>query len=101
MDELERENSLVLQALQASHGLISRDMEAVSIQVDAERVILHFAVRQETSEVEEDVEDMLFELDALLGGATELEAKVYVGVPDSRWPGRRWRLVYLAKPANK
>ncbi|MGI5230614.1 hypothetical protein [Actinoallomurus sp. CA-142502] len=94
---MEFENSVVLQVLQASHGLISPDMLAISAKVSSENVVLYFALRRKTDEVDEDVEDIIFELDALLGGGVMLEAQIYVGTPDENWPGRSCRLVYLAK----
>jgi hypothetical protein len=94
---LERENMLVLDALQASLGLISADMRAVSVQLDPDKVVLHFAMRERNCDVDEDIEDMVFELDALREGSTRIEASVYVGAPDQSWPGRAGRLLYLAK----
>ena len=97
MDALGRENFLVLQTLQASLGLISPEISGISIQLDGERIVLYFAVRHGAAELEEDVEDIIFELDALLGGKIPLEARVYEGRPNSDWPGRQYRLIYLAK----
>lgn len=98
VNSLDRENSLVLQTLQASHGLVSPTMNAIAIQVEIDKVVLHFLVAQDSSEVEEDIEDMIFELDALLGGSLRIEARVCVGRSAADWPGQRWRLIYLAKP---
>ncbi len=97
VSRLERENELVLDALQASLGLISTSMRAVSVQLGSDKIILHFAVHEQNSDVDEDIDDMLFELDALRGGATRIEASVHVGAPNGAWPGRVGRLLYLAK----
>lgn len=97
MDSLEHDNSLVLQAVQASLGLISCDVSGISISITTDRIVWHFALKRETEEVREDIEDMLFEFDALLAGSVALESRVYVGDPDARWPGRGGRLIYLAK----
>ncbi|MFC1415449.1 hypothetical protein [Streptacidiphilus cavernicola] len=76
---LGRENFLVLQVLQASQGLISADMGGISFQVDGGTIFVCFAVRRrETEELEED-DDIMFELDAFLGGETPLRTRVYVG----------------------
>jgi hypothetical protein len=45
------------------------------------------------SEVEEDIEDIVFELDALLGGSLRIEARVCVGRSAADWPGRRRRFI--------
>lgn len=100
MGSLERENVLVLQTVQALIGLISSNMQAISIQLEDERVIVHFAVRRITSELEEDIDDIIFELDALIPGWMTAEAQVYVGKPDSNWIGRNFRKVYMEKPAT-
>jgi hypothetical protein len=72
-------------------------MLAISIEVSSDNVVLYFAVRRKTDEINEDVGDIIFELDALLEGGVTLEAQIYAGVPDENWPGRSRRLVYLAK----
>jgi hypothetical protein len=95
--QLERENTLVLDALQASLGLISQDIRGISVLLEAEKIVLHFALREENACVEADIEEMAFELDALRDGATRIETLLYVGAPDKKWPGRIGRLIYLAK----
>jgi hypothetical protein len=94
---LEQENMLVLDTLQASLGLISEDMRGISVQVQPEKIVLHFALREQNVSVDADIEDMIFELDALREGAIRIEASIYVGAPDNAWPGREGRLIYLAK----
>lgn len=97
MSSLDRENMLVLQAVQASLGLVSLDVLGVSVEAGPGQVVLHFAVKRETEGVNEDVDDIIFELDALLEGSERLESRVYLGAPHENWPGRIWRLIYLAK----
>ncbi|QUQ68671.1 hypothetical protein JJ691_64180 [Kutzneria sp. CA-103260] len=87
----------MLEALQASQGLISSEVRGVSVQIEADRVVLHFALWRLTGEVEEDISDMVFELDALRGGHTAVETVIHVGPTDDSWPGRGGRLIYLAK----
>ncbi|WP_409463235.1 hypothetical protein [Amycolatopsis sp. GA6-003] len=98
MQSLDRENVLVLQVVQAAIGLISAKMQAISVQMDDENVIVHFAVRQLTSEIQEDIDDIMSELDALLPGRIKSEALIHVGDPDSSWIGRDYRKVYMEKP---
>jgi hypothetical protein len=91
------ENAVLLQALQASHGLISADMRAIAVQMIPDGVVLHFAVNRETDELKEDVDDILFEMDAFLETRVLLKAGIHLGYPDGNRPGRRHRLLYLAK----
>jgi hypothetical protein len=93
----ELENGLVLDALQASLGLVSSSMSAISVQLDAGDVVLHFALLERTPEVDEDIDDMVFELDALREGSTRILTAIHVGSPDAAWPGRAGRLIYLAR----
>ena len=99
MNPLDRENMLVLQAVQASLGLVSPDVLGISVKAELDKVVLHFAVSQQTDPVREDVSDIIFELDALLEGSELLESRIYLGIPDDNWPGRTGRLIYLAKPS--
>jgi hypothetical protein len=94
--QLERENGLVLDAMQASLGLISAKIYAISVARGVEVIVMHFAVAELSVDVEEDVDDILFELDALRGGTEKIEASVHVGFPDGAWSGRSGRLFYLA-----
>lgn len=95
---LDRENMLVLQAVQASLGLISQDVLGISVEAGSGQVVIHFAVKQNTEDMSEDISDIMFELDALLEGSELLISRIYLGVPDENWPGRAGRLIYLAKP---
>jgi hypothetical protein len=99
MESLDRENMLVLQAVQASLGLISPDVLGISVEAGPGQVVIHFAVTQKTEEVSEDIGDIMFELDALLEGSELLASRIYLGVPGENWPGRAGRLIYLAKPS--
>ncbi len=95
---LEEENGLVLDVVQATLGLISPHMRAISVGFGPGRIVLYFAVEDGGDDVEEGVNDIVFELDALRGGSTAIEAVIYVGDPAASWPGREARAVYLAKP---
>ncbi|MDG4787111.1 hypothetical protein O7626_14430 [Micromonospora sp. WMMD1102] len=94
---LEYENEVVLDALQASLGLISEYVRAVSVQIHEDKITLHFAVHEQNAGVDEDIDEMIFELDALRDGSVRIEASVYVGIPDGAWPGRGGRLLFLSK----
>jgi hypothetical protein len=94
---LERENRLVLDVVQAALGLISREMRAISIDQDSNRINLYVAVRERNAQVDEDVEDLVFELDALQDGPVRIESHIFVGAPNLEWPGNSGRRVYVAK----
>lgn len=90
------ENMLVIDALQASLGLISRNIRGISVQLESGKIVLHFALYNHDADVVEDIDEMAFELDALRGGAIRIETRLYVGPPDKIWPGRAGRLIFLA-----
>lgn len=94
---LVRENGVVLDVVQAALGLISREMRAISVCVESDRIILYVAVHERSAQVEEDVDDLVFELYALQDKLIDIEASVHVGKPGTAWPGYLGRRVYLAK----
>lgn len=94
---LERENNLVLDVVQAALGLISREMRAISFDQDSERINLYVAVHEHNPQVDEDIEDLVFELEALQEGPVVIEPHVFVGSPGREWPGNSGRRVYVAK----
>ncbi|YCK33360.1 hypothetical protein ACNF49_04405 [Actinomadura sp. ATCC 39365] len=97
-EDLERENAIVLDAVQALLGLIPPDVIAVAVHVETDLIELHFWVRRRTSELEEDVDDATFELDALLSGEGPLiESRIHDGPPDSTMLRSYGRMIYWAK----
>ncbi|MFV2104649.1 hypothetical protein [Micromonospora sp. LOL_024] len=96
---LVRENRLVLNVVQAALGLISREMRAISVRLDSDRITLYVAVYERSAQVGEDVNDLVFELEALQDGPIAIESLIYMGAPDVDWPGNSARRVYLAKEA--
>jgi hypothetical protein len=93
----ERENKLVLDVVQAALGLISPEMRAISIVLEPGRVVLHLAVHVHNAQVDEDVEDLVFELEALQDRAVTVMSAIFVGAPDASWPGNLGRRVYMAR----
>ncbi|MGW2542434.1 hypothetical protein ACWC5I_16550 [Kitasatospora sp. NPDC001574] len=81
--------------MQATLGLINESVRAIAVQVDAGRIILHFSVMESSPELDEDIDDIKFELDAFLEGKLLIGVQVYVGPPDAKWVGRSYRLIYL------
>ncbi|MGW4945850.1 hypothetical protein ACWEOZ_30200 [Actinoplanes sp. NPDC004185] len=88
---------MVLDVVQAALGLISREMRAISVRAEPDRVILYVAVHERSAQVEEAVDDLVFELHALQDKLIDIEASIHVGEPGARWPGHLGRRVYLAK----
>ncbi|MEV6844711.1 hypothetical protein [Actinoplanes sp. NPDC051411] len=87
----------MLDLVQAALGLVSQEMRAISFQLNADRVDLYIAVRERGQHVDEDVEDLVFELEALQDGPVDIEPHIFVGSPGPDWPGNSGRRVYLAK----
>lgn len=94
---LERENRVVLDVVQAALGLISREMRAISVRAEQHRILLYVAVHERTAQVSEDIDDLVFELEALQEGPVTIDASVYEGEPGAAWPGSLARRVYWAK----
>ncbi|MCX5409911.1 hypothetical protein OHA37_39490 [Streptomyces sp. NBC_00335] len=99
--DLLRRNYLLIQTLQASLGLIGPDVLAIAVEPRPEEVVLHFAVAELTAEVEEDVEDIVFELTVFLAGGPEQRSKIttelHVGDPHATWHSRRYAMLYRTK----
>jgi hypothetical protein len=72
-DELRFQNGVVVSVVQAAFGVVSADMREIWIEFSHSRdVVLHVRVVEITGTVEEDVEDLLGELDALFVGDDEM-----------------------------
>ena len=100
-----RRNYLLLQAGQATLGSIGANLLGIAVEPRTDAVVLHFAIAAHTTEVDEDIEDIFLELDALLSGGPEehstLKTQIHVGQPDDTWAGRSHALLYLAKPTSQ
>ncbi|MGW0806046.1 hypothetical protein [Nonomuraea sp. NPDC002799] len=97
-EDLEQENGIVLDAVQALLGLISPDVIAVAVGVEKGRVEMSFWVRRRTSELEEDIDEAVAELEALRSGEGPLiEPKVHVGAPNPMMLRSYGRMIYWAK----
>ncbi|MFC5814927.1 hypothetical protein [Nonomuraea harbinensis] len=97
-EELERENEAVLDAVQALLGLISPDVIAVAVRAEKDRIELSFWVRRRTSELDEDIEDAIFDMEALHSGEGPLiEPIIHDGAPDPAMLGPYVRMIYWAK----
>ncbi|WP_326790578.1 hypothetical protein [Streptomyces sp. NBC_00151] len=97
-----RRNYLLNQTGQAALGLIGPHLRGIAVEPRPDAIVVHFAITARTAEVEEDLDDIIFELEVFLGGGpeqrSEITAEVHVGRTDATWPGRRHALLYVAKP---
>ncbi len=100
-----RRNYLVLMTGQAALGLIAEDMLGIAVEGRPDTVVLHFAVTTRTAEIDEDIDDIAFELRTFFADGPEqhspITSRVHVGQPDATWPGRSHALTYLAKPQGE
>lgn len=96
-ESLQRENDLVLDLVQASQGLISRDIGEITIEVYEGGVRIFFAVRADNTQIREDVDDIAFELSVLVDRSLNIETHIEVGAFRPDWPGASHRPFYRAK----
>jgi hypothetical protein len=97
------ENLVVLYLTQAMLGLVSTNLQAVAVEVRTDRLVVHFAFREDRPDDGEDLEDILADLDALLDNEDlpddwTIESVSYIGSADATWPGHAFRRVYEVKP---
>ena len=100
---------MVLYTMQSMLGLVSPQVQAVAVEIGPERGVVHFAFERLSDAQREDVEDLMGDLDALLGNEDlegewnlpadwKLESALHVGPPDEHWPGCLHRRVFERKP---
>lgn len=98
--KLARENSIVLMALQASLGLVGPDVRGMAVEAGEDRVTFHVALTQRSARSDEDLDDLLFEFEALTWGMVRggfaLDTVVTVGDTGPAWSGHPWRRIFLA-----
>ncbi|MCX5152206.1 hypothetical protein OHB36_36710 [Streptomyces sp. NBC_00320] len=100
--DLLRRNYLLLQTGQATLGLIGPNLLGIAVELRPDAIVLHFAIAARTAEVEEDIDDIIFELEVFLGGGpeqhSEITTELHIDQPGATWPGHRHALLHLAKP---
>jgi hypothetical protein len=74
--ELDWTNYVVVQAVQASLGLIRPDVLGIAVEARADGVTFQVALFRGSTQADEDVEDIVFEFDALT--CTDMEGGVPV-----------------------
>ena len=87
-------NYVIAQVAQAALGLLSPAVQALACRINGDRVTLH-VVSQEN--VEEDVEDICFELDVLLDGKIAISAVHHDDVSALDWSDNGLCGIYSAK----
>src|SRR5262245_1687572 len=96
--EVEWENYVIACAATALAGLVSDPISGVSIDIRADSVVVFFAVTENETEVSDDIDDFLGDLEALIGPhGVEIEHRVYVGVPGPNWDGHPHHRVFERK----
>lgn len=77
-EAIDRENQQVLFLAQALLGNVTEDLRFVAIQVDGARVRVTFTVFRDGEDVIDDVDNVIFEFEALQIDDTEVEFDVVV-----------------------
>ena len=80
-ETLARENLQITQLVRAMLGSITTNMRAVAIAFYKDRLALIFVLEQDRLEDREEVDDIVFEFEALQSGYSKIEKIVYI---DSR-----------------
>jgi hypothetical protein len=98
--ELEWAGYVVEQAVGASLGLIGPDVLGLAVEVRKDGVIFHVALFRRSKRADDDIEDMVFEFDALTAGDMEggipWSVAITVGGLSPRWDGGQLRPISLA-----
>ena len=76
--DLEFENKVALDLVQAMLGAISPNVRAVSYECIAEKVIVYFVFEHESIEDRDEADDIIFEFEALQQGPIDVEHYVTV-----------------------
>jgi hypothetical protein len=85
------QNDALMAALQASQGLIGPEVVAMSVEATTRSIVLHVCLRELNELVEDDLDELLGDLEALTGGYVEpsidLGIATFVGDSVPEWPG--------------
>lgn len=94
-----RENEAVLHLLQAMIGLVSSNMIAISLMLQGDKdILLRFYVEEQSEETDEDVDDIIFDMDALIGDSdVGIGSEIVVGRPLENRTSEGERMVYWKK----
>ncbi|MEU5788307.1 hypothetical protein ABZ754_11325 [Micromonospora purpureochromogenes] len=94
------ENHVVLGAVQASLGLIGPNVRGIAVEAQKDRVTFHVALTQRSPQAEDDIEDMIFDFEALswgeVPGGLTVDTVITVGDTGPEWTGYQWRRIFIA-----
>jgi hypothetical protein len=96
--KLTAQNRCVLDIVAASIGLISTDIRIIWFRILDDTLIISFAVNSKSPQVIEDIEDIIFEVEALNVGEITTEFELLEYVAGMNCPEDA-RMVYRAKDA--
>lgn len=91
------DNYVVAQAVQASLGLIPEHAIAVGVEVDGSDVVLRFQLTAITEEDSQDVDDIVSDLEALVGPDVRVGKKLDVREERAISPHENVRWIFLAR----
>ena len=97
---IQKENQLTLQILQATMGLIPESVRALSFSWSDEEIVLHFLHDKGRPVDPEDIDDMVFELDALTDGKVKIDCELSDHDDIRKWSGYEKRFVFSRKPKD-
>lgn len=96
MKKHEIENNYILSLIQAMLGAISNNFRAVWITVEGEKLNICFLLYTENNEDREEIEDIIFEFEALQGKIIDITSNIIIN--DKTWlPPENARMVFLKK----
>ena len=92
-EQLSFENRRVLDLVQASLGGITRNIRSISLSCEGHTVHIHFLLRRRDPVDTEEIEDMIFEFEALQDTVVDIEVHVteseeQFGTGAAQVPGR-------------
>lgn len=90
---------VIAQAARAAVGLLGPKIRAMGCSVDDEGVTLHFSVLSSPDAVQEDIEEIVFELDVLLEGHALI--RTHMRSDGSRLDWSQLHPIYEAMPEDR
>jgi hypothetical protein len=98
--ELEWTSYVVEQAVRASLGLIGPDVLGLAVEARKDGVTFHVALFRRSKRADDDIEDMVFEFDALtagdMKGGIPWNVAITVGSFSPQWDGSQLRPIFVA-----
>jgi hypothetical protein len=97
--QLQRENMMVLDVVQALVGEITPNFIAVNLRFESERCIVVFWLRERNEEIDQDIDDIIGDVEAYMGEeGFPVMSEVNIGVPPpARGATQSERMVFRIK----